>query len=119
MLHTEQTTGLVEVLVVGPAVKRGKSLLTLRKCQQIHCKHVSVVTHHSTTTAAVNGTVGTGAVPCQSHEQSTVVAEISRPPILRVCEKLVKVLLEALVCGKILANIFWHYGKIGTYSPET
>lgn len=44
---TEQTTSLVEVGIVGPAVERSKSLLS-----------------HTSSSTTVNGAVGTGVVPC-------------------------------------------------------
>lgn len=65
MVLTKQAASLVQVLVIGPAVERRKSLLT-----------------HSTATAAVDRAVGTGAVPGHTDEQTAVVAEISGPPVL-------------------------------------
>jgi hypothetical protein len=83
---TEQAAGLVKVLVIRPAVERSKSLLT-----------------HSTTTAAVHGTVSTSAVPGHTDEEATVVAKVSRPPVLRISKKLKKILLKCLVY-KLLAT---------------
>ena len=80
MTRTKQASGLVEVLVVGPAVERRKALLT-----------------HSTTTTTVHGTVSTSAVPSHTDEETTIVTKVSRPPILRVSKKLMKILLQRLV----------------------
>ena len=63
----QEATGLVEVGVVRPAVERRKALLP--------CAGAA---------AAVGQAVGARAVPCHAHEQRSVVAKVSRPPILRV-----------------------------------
>ena len=80
MARTKQTSGLVEVLVIGPAVKRRKSLLT-----------------HSTATTTVHGTISTSAVPSHTNEKTTIVTKISRPPILGISKKLMKILLQRLI----------------------
>lgn len=77
--RTDQTTGLVKVLVIGPAVEGSESLLT-----------------HSATAAAIHGTVSTGAVPGHTDEETSIVTEVSGPPVLRLSEKSVDVLLESL-----------------------
>jgi hypothetical protein len=84
MTRTEQTSGLVEVLVVGPAVEGSKSLLT-----------------HSTTTTTVHGTVSTSAVPSHTDEETTIVTKVSRPPILRISKKLMEILLQRLVYSSL------------------
>src|SRR6202022_831014 len=63
----QQAAPLVEVRVVRPAVERREALLT--------CTGAAT---------AVGDAVGAGAVPGQADEQSAVVTEIGRPPVLRV-----------------------------------
>ncbi len=62
----EQAAGLVEVGVVGPAVERGEALRPRAR-----------------TASSVVDAVGAGAVPRHADEQRAVVAEVSRPPVLR------------------------------------
>ena len=63
----EQSTCLVEVDVVGPAVQG---------CEAMHAR--------SAAATAVSGAVGAGAVPCHANEEGTVVAVVSGPPLLGV-----------------------------------
>ncbi len=63
----DQAAGLVEIGVVRPAVERGETLLPLPGAA-----------------AAIGDAIGAGAVPGHADEQPAVMAEISRPPILRV-----------------------------------
>ena len=63
----EQTTSLVEVHIVRPAVERSETLQT-----------------HACSTATVGGAVRSGAVPCETNEERTVVSVVGRPPVLRV-----------------------------------
>lgn len=63
---TEQTTSLVKVGIVGPAVEGSKSLLS-----------------HTSSSTTVNGAVGTSIVPCETDEEGAIVAKVSGPPILR------------------------------------
>ena len=63
----EQPAGLVEADVVRPTVERGEALLA-----------------PAAAAAAVAGAVGAGAVPRHANEQRAVVAEVGRPPVLRV-----------------------------------
>jgi hypothetical protein len=58
---------LVQVGVVRPAVERGEALLA-----------------GAGAAAAVGGAVGAGAVPGHADHQAAVVAEVGRPPGLRV-----------------------------------
>lgn len=74
---TEQTTSLVKVGIVGPAVERSKSLLS-----------------HASSSTTVNGAIGTGIVPCETNEEGTVVAKVGGPPVLRVGLQGGDVLLE-------------------------
>ncbi|KAI9147020.1 LOW QUALITY PROTEIN: hypothetical protein HJFPF1_13051 [Paramyrothecium foliicola] len=72
-------------------------------------KTVSILTHHATTTAAVNSTVGTGAVPSHTDKESTIVAKVGRPPILRVVQRLeslgvVKVSTQRVILRRELAQ---------------
>ena len=64
----QQTTRLVEVAVVGPAIQRFKSLLTTIGA-----------------TTAIRCSIGACAMPGHTHKKRTVVAVISRPPWLRSC----------------------------------
>ena len=63
----EQSTRLVEVGVVGPAVERGKAL----------CAGASAAT-------AVGDAVGSCGVPRHADEEGSVVAVVGRPPVLRL-----------------------------------
>ena len=65
----QQAAGLVEVAVVGPAVERGEPLLAGAR-----------------TAAAVVHAVRSGAVPRHADHEGAVVAEVGRPPGLRVRE---------------------------------
>src|SRR5581483_4223271 len=62
----QQTAGLVEVGVVGPAVRRRESLFAA-----------------PTATPPVSDAVGAGRVPRHADEERPVVAVVSRPPVLR------------------------------------
>ncbi|OQB54137.1 MAG: hypothetical protein BWX99_02223 [Deltaproteobacteria bacterium ADurb.Bin151] len=73
----KKPTRLVEVHVVGPAVKWCQSLRT-----------------GSRAAASVAQPVGSGAVPRHPDEEPTVVAPVGRPPVLRVGHKRVEVFLE-------------------------
>ena len=63
----QQPARLVEVGVVGPAVERREALLA-----------------GAGAAAAVADAVGAGAVPRHADEERPVVAEVGRPPVLRV-----------------------------------
>ena len=63
----EQPARLVEVDVVRPAVEGSKALVA-GPCAA----------------ATVADAVGAGAVPCHANEQRSVVAEVRRPPVLRI-----------------------------------
>ncbi len=63
----EEPARFVEADVVRPTVERGEALLA-----------------PAAAAAAVAGAVGAGAVPRHANEQRAVVAEVRRPPILRV-----------------------------------
>ncbi len=76
----QEAAGLVEADVVRPAVERGESLLAV-----------------AATAAAVEDTVGTGAVPGHADEQAAVVAKVGWPPILRIRHHRVEILLEPLI----------------------
>ena len=73
----QQAARLVQVAVVRPAVERCESLLAA-----------------TTAAAAVADAVGARAVPGQAHHQATVVAEVGRPPVLRIGHQRSKVGLE-------------------------
>ncbi len=86
----EQTAGLVEVGVVGPAVEGGEALRAVARA-----------------TAAVGDPVGAGGVPRQPDEQRPVVAVVGGPPVLRGGHDLEDVLLQRLdieggdLCGVV------------------
>ena len=73
----EQPAGFVEVGVVGPAVERGKTLLT-----------------RTGAAATVGGAVGAGRMPSHADEERAIVAEVGRPPVLRVGHQRVEVFLQ-------------------------
>jgi hypothetical protein len=76
----QQTARLVQAHVVGPAVERGEALLA-----------------PAGTAPAVTDAVGAGAVPGHADHQAAVVAEVGRPPVLRIGHQRVQVFLQALV----------------------
>src|SRR5574344_3032797 len=63
----QQSARLVEVDVIRPAVERGKTL-----------------TAGATTTTAIGGTVGAGAMPRHPNHQATVMTPVRGPPALAV-----------------------------------
>ena len=73
----EEAAGLVKVAVVGPAVEGGEALAAIPSAA-----------------ASVTRAVGAGAVPGHANEERTVVAEIGRPPILRIGHERGEVLLH-------------------------
>src|SRR5208282_452550 len=75
----EQPARLVEVHIVGPAVKGGKALVA-----------------GPSAPAAIGYAVGTRAVPRHSDEERSVVAEVRRPPVLRIRHQFTEVLLHGL-----------------------
>ena len=91
----EQPARLIEVYVVGPAIEWRETLLS-----------------GSGAAAAIADAVGAGAVPRHADEQTSVVTEVGRPPILRVGHEGVKVFdygiqieaLEFLCVVEILAH---------------
>ena len=76
----QQAARLVDVDVVGPAVERSEALLPA-----------------AAASSAVIDAVGSGGVPGHADELRPVVAEIRRPPVLRVGHQLDQVLLQRLV----------------------
>ena len=73
----DQAACLVQVDVVGPAVQ-GREALLATAC----------------TATAVANAIGAGAVPGHADEQRTIVAEVGRPPILRIGHHLGQVGLD-------------------------
>ena len=73
----QQAARLVDVDVVGPAVERGEALLPA-----------------AAAAAAVGRAVGAGGVPGHADELRAVVAEVGRPPVLRVGHQRQQVLLQ-------------------------
>ena len=76
----QQAARLVEVDVVGPAVERGEALLAAAGAS-----------------SAIIDAVGSGGVPGHADEERPIVAEVRRPPVLRVSHQLDQVLLQRLV----------------------
>src|SRR5690348_10926121 len=71
----QQSPRLIEVYVVRPAIERRESLLTCTRAA-----------------ATVADAVRARAVPCHANEKRAIMAEIGRPPILRVRHQRVQVL---------------------------
>ena len=76
-----QVARFVQTYVVRPAIERSEALLTA-----------------TAATANVPVAVGTGAVPGHANEWATVVAEVRRPPVLRV--------------GHHVRDVFFQGGKV-------
>ena len=75
----EQAARLVQIGVVRPAVERGKALLPLAGAA-----------------ATVGDAIGAGTVPGHADEEPAIVAEIGRPPLLRIGHQRGEVRLERL-----------------------
>ena len=71
----QQATRLVEIGVVRPAVERREALLARARAA-----------------AAVGDAIGARAVPGHADEEAAVVAEIGRPPVLRIGHHGMKIL---------------------------
>jgi hypothetical protein len=80
----KQATGLVEGDIVGPRVQRGETLLSL-----------------TTTATTIEDAVCAGAVPGQTDEETTVMAKVGGPEILRVGEEGLEVGFEGLVVERL------------------
>src|SRR5690606_4722089 len=76
----EQSPRLVKVCVVGPASERCKALAAI-----------------ASAASAIADPVGAGAVPRHTDEQRPVVAEIRRPPILRVGHQLCEIFFQGRI----------------------
>ncbi|EFF49395.1 type II secretion system protein C [Xanthomonas citri pv. aurantifolii str. ICPB 10535] len=75
----QQAARLVQADVVRPAVERGEALLPT-----------------SAAATSVANAIRAGAMPGHAHEQRAVMAEVGRPPVLRIGHQRVQVLLERL-----------------------
>ena len=73
----EQSARLVDIDIVGPAVERREALLPA-----------------TAAAAAVGGAVGAGGMPGHPHELRAIVAEVGRPPVLRVGHQRQQILLQ-------------------------
>ena len=73
----EQPARLVQADVVRPTVEGSKALLA-----------------GAGAATAVTGAVGAGGVPGHANKQRAIVAEVCRPPVLRVCHQRVQVILD-------------------------
>src|SRR5262249_41537319 len=71
----QETACLVEIGVVRPTVERREALLATAGAA-----------------AAIGDAIGAGAVPRHANEEAAIVAEIGRPPILRIRHQGVQVL---------------------------
>ena len=76
----QQTARAIEVDVVRPAIEGSETLLAA-----------------ATATATVTDAIGSGAVPGHANKKRTVVAEVRRPPVLRVRHERSKILLQRVV----------------------
>ncbi len=97
----QQPARLVEVAVVRPAVERREALLS-----------------GSGAAAAVADAVGAGAVPGHADEQRPVVAEVGRPPVLRIGHQGMQVLdhgveVEALELLGVVERLAHRIGQAG------
>ena len=97
----QQPARLVEVGVVRPAVQRREALLA-----------------GAGAAAAVGDAVGAGAVPGHADEQAAVVAEVGRPPVLRVRHQGMQVLdhrveVEALEFLGVVERLAHRIGQGG------
>ncbi len=75
----EQPARLVEVHIIGPAIQGRKALTAVTRAP-----------------AAVADAVGAGAVPRHPDQQGAVMAEVGRPPVLRLRHQLMEILLYGL-----------------------
>ncbi|MNE34152.1 hypothetical protein D3C80_1278620 [compost metagenome] len=73
----QEAASLIEVDVIGPAVERCKTLLP-----------------HAGATSAIGDAIGAGAVPGHTDEETTVMAEIGRPPVLAIGHQRVEILFQ-------------------------
>ncbi len=97
---------LVQADVVGPTVERREALLA-----------------PSPAAAAVRDAVGAGAVPRHANEQRAVVAEVRRPPVLRVGHQRREIFLhgrqvEALELGRVVEVLAHGIGLGGMLVQE-
>ena len=76
----QQAARLVQADVVRPAVERGEALLAA-----------------AAAAAAIADAVGAGAVPGHADHQPAVMAEVGRPPVLRIGHQRAQVLLQLVV----------------------
>ena len=101
----EQTSRLVEIHVVGPAVQGCETLAT-----------------GPTAAPTVADPVRAGAVPGHTNEQRTVVPEIGRPPVLRIGHQRMQVGLEGFVVEALeflrVVEFLTHRIGLGGMLPE-
>src|SRR6185436_9266144 len=95
----EQTTCLVEIAVVGPAVGGGETLLTVPGAA-----------------AAIADSVCARRVPCHADEEWSIVAVVRRPPFLRVGHQGMQVLdhcieVERLELFRVIETLPHWIGK--------
>ena len=86
----------------------------------IHVREESQESYHATTTTSIDGAVGASAVPSGTYKQASVVAEISRPPRLRLCQQCFNIRLKRIICilsdHLVLQQTNQHHVR-GTYNP--
>ncbi len=71
----KQSARLVEVHIVGPAIQRSEALRTA-----------------ACAAASIMDAVGAGGMPGHANEERSVVAEVGRPPLLRIRHEIAQVL---------------------------
>ena len=76
----KQTTGLIEISIIGPAIKRSKALST-----------------GPPASAAIRSTVSTGSMPGHPNEERTIVPKICRPPVLRIGHQIIEIFFKGIV----------------------
>ena len=97
----QQTTRLIEVAIVRPAVEWRKSLTTVTR-----------------TATAITGAICAGAVPSHADEERPVVSKVRRPPLLRVGHQSMQILLhrieiKALELGAVIKTFAHRIGLGG------
>ena len=96
----QEAARLVEVDVVGPGIERREALLAA-----------------SAAAAPVGDAVGAGGVPGHADEERAVVAEVRRPPVLRVGHQRDQVFLQRLVVEALellrVVEVFAHRVGLG------
>src|SRR5690554_1206584 len=92
----QQTPGLIQVDVVGPAVEWSKALIA-----------------RAATAASIAHAVGARAVPGHAYKQGTIMSKICRPPVLRLGHQLMQVFFKGCKIqafeGRGIVEVFVHW----------